>query len=710
MGSMKSLLAPRSIAVVGASQRGGRGASVVANLRSCGFSGNILPVNPRYEEVHGFKCYRGVAELPDGVDCVIAAVGADATCDALEAAHAKGIPAAVVLAAGFGEGGHGEARALRLKHLAAEGMCICGPNCFGYINVKDRVAAFSGPIAKPLRPGSVAIVSQSGGLGATAFTPLMADRQLGFACFVSCGNQLGATIEDFVDYFVDDPDVRVVAIVIEALKSPQKLAAAAQKALAQRKSLLLFQAGRSAAGQIMIRSHTGALAGNSEVLAAFLRRHGIVQARGFDEFVEAIEIFATAPRDLGLSDDIIVVSGSGGGAALSTDVLEETGLPLAQFEPQTKERLRAVQPDFGSVTNPLDGTGAMYDDPALMPKIFGALTAERRRPVIAASVSVRAGGNENMRRLASHIADAARISGRTFVAFQYSPLGGPLDSELIATLHGANVPILLGTTNAMRALRYLPIRRAYWARGAAPAQSPVRAKARLDFANAGFMAIREALLSYGVPVVDAALANSEDEAVALQRRFDAPVVLKAEVPGLLHKSDVGCVRLNCGALDVAEAYRAVIGNAHKAGFSSAASVLMQPMVGGIVEVYAGAIDDPLFGPAVCFGLGGVFVEIFNDVRTEMAPLSHDEALATIHAVKGARLLTGARGRLEGDVDALADLLVRLGQFALAHAGCFRAIDLNPVIVKQRGEGVIAVDIAIEPLQRETAHGAVHATS
>ena len=710
MNPMKSLLAPRAIAVVGASQRGGRGASVIANLRDCGFSGQILPVNPRYQEVHGFKCYPSIADLPEGVDCVLAAVGADATCDVLEEAHAKGIPAAVVLAAGFGEGGHGEARALRLKALTAKGMCICGPNCFGYINVKDRVAAFSGPIAKPLRPGSVAIVSQSGGLGATAFTPLMADRQLGFACFVSCGNQLGATIEDFVDYFVDDPDVQVVAIVIEALKNPQKLAATARKAHAQKKSLLLFQAGRSAAGQVMIRSHTGALAGNSEVLAAFLRRHGIVQVRGFDEFVEAIEIFATAPRDIDISDDVIVVSGSGGGAAISTDVLEEVGLPLAQFEPQTKERLRATQPDFGSVTNPLDGTGAMYDDPALMPKIFAALTSERRRPVIAASVSVRAGGNESMRRLASHIADAARSSGRTFAAFQYTPLGGPLNSELIATLHGAHVPILLGTTNAMRALRYLPIRRAYWARGAPPAGRPVQAKTTLDFASAGFMSIRQAMLAEDIPIIDAALANSEEEAVALQRRFDGPVALKAEVLGLLHKSDVGCVRLNCGAAEIAEAYRAVIGNARKAGFKAALTVLVQPMVGGVAEVYAGAIDDPLFGPAICFGLGGVFVEIFNDVRTEMAPLSREEALAMIHAVKGARLLMGARGRQEGDVDALADLLVRLGQFALAHAGHFRAIDLNPVIVKPRGEGVVAVDIAVEPPQQDARHVADRAAS
>ena len=220
----------------------------------------------------------------------------------------------------------------------------------------------------------------------------------------------------------------------------------------------------------------------------------------------------------------------------------------------------------------------------------------------------------------------------------------------------------------------------------------------------------ETLLDHGIPIVDAALASSEQEAIAVQRRLGVPVVVKAEVPGLLHKSDVGCVRLNCGAAEIGEAYRAVIGNARNAGFPSAATVLMQPMVGGIAEVYAGAIDDPLFGSAICFGLGGVFVEIFNDVRTEMAPLSHDEALAMVHAVKGAKLLTGARGRQVGDVEALADLLVRLGQFALAYAGRFRAIDLNPVIVKPRGEGVVAVDIAVEALQQDAAHVADNAAS
>jgi acetyltransferase len=709
--SLKPLLAPRSIAVVGASQRGGRGANVVANLRENGFAGAIYGVHPRFQEVQGFPCVASVGDLPAGVDCVVAAVGADATCEVLEQAHARGIPAAVVLAAGFGEGGIGEGRAQRLRALAAKGFCICGPNCFGLINVRDRVAAFSGPIAPPLRPGAVAIVSQSGGLGATVFTPLMAERQLGFAYFVSCGNQLGATIEDFVDYFVDDPDVAVVAIVIEALKNPQKLAAAAARANQQKKSLLLYQAGRSATGQVMIRSHTGALAGNNEVLAAFLRRCGVVQARSFDEFVEAIELFAIAPRDAEIADDVIVLSGSGGGAAVASDALEEAEVPLAQFEPATKERLRAIAPDFASITNPIDATGAMYDDAELLPQIFATLTAEARRPAIAASVTVRGGGNPSMRRLAGAIAHAARTSGRTFVAYQYSPLGGPLDAEMIGTLHGAQVPILLGTSNAMRTLRYLPMRRAYWGRAAtAPKPAVVEAQRAHDLVNADYMALQKALAASSIPVAEAILASSDAEAVAAYERLRVPVAIKAAAPGLTHKSDIGCVRLNCASVvEVLQAYRDVKENARRAGLKSAQAIV-QPMHTGVAEAYAGIIDDALFGPAVCFGLGGVFVEIFKDVRTEMAPLSHDDALAMIRSIKGSPTLFGARGRPKGDIEALADFLVRLGDFALAHAGRFAALDLNPVIVKPAGEGVVAVDIALEAKPAAAGRGSVAAPS
>jgi acetyltransferase len=695
MTSMSSLLDPKAVAVVGASQRQSRGTSVLLNLVEAGFKGEVFAVNPRYEEVHGRKCFPSVSALPASVDCLAVAVAADAACGLLEEAYAHGIPAAVVMAAGFGEGGHGQARAARLQSLADRGMRICGPNCFGLINLAAKTALYSGPIPRPLRPGPVALVSQSGGLGATVFSPLMGDRTLGFKYFVSCGNQIGATIEDYVEYFLADADVEVIAIVVEALKHPRRLLPLAQAAHSQRKSVLLFQAGRSNAGQVLAQSHTGALAGNAEILAAFLQRCGIVQVESLDELAETIELYAIAPRDEALGDAAIIVSGSGGGAAVAADVLDAAGMPLAPLTAETKERVRAILPDFGSVTNPIDGTGAIYDNPALLPKIFDAVLTEPGRPVIAASVSARPVGNEAMRRLAATYADVAHASGRTLVAYQYSPLGGPLDPDIIKMLHDVRIPFLLGTANAMKVLKYLPQRRRYWERAASRVGDD-RIASPSDADLSDFLAARTALLASGVPVVAAELAGSEDDAIALFRRFGIAVAIKAEAPGPLHKSELDCVRLNCASeREVGEAYRAVVGNARKAGFADA-QALLQPMEKGVVEAYAGIIDDPLYGPAICFGLGGIFIEILKDTAFEMAPLTHDDALAMIHRTKGVKLLMGARGRPRGDVEAPAELLVRLGDFAVANSGRFRALDLNPIIVKRAGEGVVAVDIAVEP--------------
>jgi acyl-CoA synthetase (NDP forming) len=707
MDAMRSLLDPKAIAVVGASERRGLGTSVVANLRDCGFAGEILAVNPRYREVLGYRCFPSVSELPPAVECLVVAVAADAACDVLDEAHARGIRAAIVLAAGFGEGGHGQARAARLKALADQGMRICGPNCFGLVNVKTGLAAYSGPLSRPLRPGPVAIVSQSGGLGANVFAPLMTDRALGFSHFVSCGNQIGTTIEDYVEYLVDDPDVTVIAAVIEQLKNPRKLQRVARVAHARRKTLVFFQAGRSAAGQVMVQSHTGALAGNAEIVAAYLRRCGVIQVEHYDEFVETVELFAVAPRDETIGSDIVVISGSGGGAAIAADAINDAGASLAPLHADTRERIAAVLPEFGSITNPIDGTGSIYDDPTLLPKIVDAILADPGRPVLAASVAAKPVGSEIMRRFAQTFAAAARASGRTVVAYQYSPLGGPLDPEIIATLHSAQVPFLLGIANAMAALKHLPIRRDHWARAAKedPAGRAKLAGASLGTAGDGswdFLDARDALVASGVVVVEAARAHGEDDAVAALRRFGGAVAVKAEAPGLLHKSDLGCVRLNCATeQEVREAYRVVTQNARKAGFGGGA--LIQPMVAGVAEAYAGIIDDPLFGPAICFGLGGVFVEILKDTTTEMAPLTRQDALAMIRRIKAVAVLEGARGRPRADIDALADLLVGLGRFALANSGRFRALDLNPIIVG--ASGAVAVDIAIEPLAREVANAA-----
>jgi acetate---CoA ligase (ADP-forming) len=687
------LLNPKSIAVVGASPNRGRAKLVLENLRSAQYAGEVFAINPRYEDVLGYKCYPSIASLPEPADCVVALVGADAACDVLEQALKRGTKAAVVPSAGFGEGGHGSDRAVRLQKLAAEGMCICGPNCFGMISVKSGAAMYSGPISFPLLRGPVAIVSQSGGLGHNAFMPLMNHRRLGFSHVISCGNATATSVEDYIRYFVDDPDVEVIGAVVESLVKPELLFEAGQRARALRKTIVMFQPGRSAAGQATVHSHTGALVRDSKILSAHLHRAAIVQVESYETFVETVMLFALAPKDDKLGDDVIVVSGSGGGAAVAADALDAAGVRLAPLAPQTVEKVNAALPEFGSVNNPLDGTGSIYDDPAMLPKLMDAILSNPGNSAIACAVNA-SSKTPQMLSFAGIFADVARTSGRTVVAYQPSPLGGELESKLVETLNAGGVPLLLGIGDGMRALRYLQVRREFWKRDTALPPGPPRSGTTLPLSGA-FMSMQKLLTAAGVPVVATEHVTSDKDAVAAARMLGMPVVVKAEAPDLLHKSDIGCVQLGCASdQQVADAYSHVVANAAKAGFGKAGA-LVQSMTSGVVEAYAGAICDPTFGPAIVFGLGGIFIEVLKDTVVEMAPLTHGDALRMIAAIKGAPLLHGARGRPPADVEALAALLVGLGRFAAENAGRFAALDLNPIIVKAKGEGAVVVDIALE---------------
>jgi acetyltransferase len=693
MSALQALLDPKAIAVVGASPRPGPGARVIANLRDAGFKGGIFAVNPRYPDVLGYPCVPSIADLPEEIDCLVVAVAAETACSVLEEGQARGIPAAVVLSAGFGEGGQTDARAQRVRAVADRRMAICGPNCFGIINVRSGAACFSGVAPKAMTPGGVALISQSGSLGNFVFGPLVRDRKIGFSHFISCGNQIGTTIEDYVDHLVDDPDVTVIACIIEALKKPDLLLRAARRAHAQRKSMVFFHVGASAAGQAMTRSHTGALAGDTEILRAFLRRCGIVRAESYDQFVETIALFANAPFDPAIGEEVVLVSGSGGSAAVAVDCLDAAGAKLATLDAATGAKLRTILPEFASPTNPIDATGVVYDDPALLPALFEAILAQPGRPIIGATVNVAA--VDRLRRIAGAIADAARASGRTIIAYQSSPLG-PMDDEIVRTLHGAKVPLLLGIQNAMGAITQLKHRRDFAAQAASRADGAQAAAARgtAEPMPQDFLSAREALVTAGIPVAEAVLAASAADAVAAMRRFGRPVALKVEADGLLHKSDLGCVKLNCATEDeVVAGYEAVTVNARAARVAPT-GVLVQPMMAGVVECFAGIVDDPLYGPAIVFGLGGIFVELLRETVTEMASITMDDAMRMIRSVKGAQVLTGARGRAAGDVQALAQCLVNLSRFAAANAGRFRALDLNPIIVMP--SGVVAVDIAIEP--------------
>ena len=478
MAGLSSLLDPKSIAVVGASPTRNRSKSLLQNLRKADFKGQVFGVNPRYTDVLGYRCFPTIESLPSVVDCVVVLVGADAAIEALEQAFAKGTRAAVVPSAGFGEGGHGEDRIARLHRLGVGGMHLCGPNCFGLLNTKSGATMYSGAISFPLRPGPVAIVSQSGGLCHNAFSPLMNHRGLGFNYVISCGNASITTVEDYVSHFVDDPEIEMIAGIIESLIKPELLFDAAQRARAQKKSILFYQPGRSDVGRATVRSHTGAMVRDSEVLAAFLRRCGIVQIDSYDTFVESIELFAHVPRDDKLARQLIVVSGSGGGAAVAADALEAAEVTLAPLATATVERISAALPDFGTVNNPLDGTGAIYDNPEVLPALMEAVLANPGNSAIACAISAGT-ASELALRIASVFANAAKTSGRTVLAYQPNPLGAPLKPEIVSTLSDGRVPLLLGISEAMRSIKGLFMRQEYWSRPSPTWPSPKQQRHRI---------------------------------------------------------------------------------------------------------------------------------------------------------------------------------------------------------------------------------------
>jgi acetate---CoA ligase (ADP-forming) len=699
-GIVQSLMNPKSIAVVGASQRMSRGTLVLLNLRKAGFGGAAYGINPRYDEVEGFPCYPSVRDVPDEVDCVVAAIPAAGVPDALEEAYSAGVRAAVVLSSGFGEGGHADdERVARLRDLAAGGMAICGPNCYGLLNLHTGAAPWSGRVAEPLAKGNVGLVSQSGGFSNVIADPLMEDRGVGFSYLVSCGNQIGTTVEDYLEYLVEDEQTKVVAAFVEGVRQPDKLVTVAARARELGKPIIVLKSGRSEVGKQAARSHTGSLSGSTEILDSLLRRHGYVVVGEIDQMIETIALFSVLDIERPISRDLIVITGSGGEGSHAADAAEDAGIGFAQLDEGLKQRLAAALPDFGAASNPIDGTGAMFENPDLFPSLFDAVLADNRNDLIAVNLGARKPKEEwaPMRSFAKTVAAASAGTGKVVVTYGTSALGTD-DRLLVDTVHQAGIPFLAGSQRAMRAIASLYEYQQHRARAVEEHGPRPEVPVRTDLPGGvlPFLTARELLTPYGIPVVDTELATTADEAVAAAERLGYPVVLKIEAAGLTHKSDAGGVVLGCrdGAA-VRDAYDRIVANVREAGYFQHDGVLVQPMPGFVAETFAGVTVDPILGPAVVFGLGGVFVEIIRDTVTATVPLSLSQARDMVLGIRGGQILRGARGREPADVEAVAELLVGLGHFADAYRDRLVSVDVNPVMVRTAGSGAVAVDLLVE---------------
>lgn len=699
---LEPLLNPKVIGIVGASQRRSRGTRVMDNLRSTDFDGTIYPINPKYDEIGGLPAYPSAADTPETIDTLVVAIPGQHVPATLSTARAAGTRAAVVLSSGFREAGpEGLRRHEELEALARDGMPICGPNCYGVLNLSTRAAAFSGALPDPLRSGRLAVISQSGGFTNLIANPLIEDRGLGFKYMISCGNQIGAKIEDYIAYLLDDDDVEVIGCFVEGLHSAARVLEQGRAAADKGKSIVMYKGGRSQAAREGVASHTGSIAGSGEVVEALLRKAGIIQARSLDELVETLALLGVCKRSWQIGRRVVVVTGSGGESSHVADAADDAGILLPPVDANSAAALTEVLPDFGNVRNPIDGTGAMFEDESVFPGCMDVAARDGNADLVAVNFGARPprGDHAPMRKFAKDIA-AMDDDLRARVVAYTATSGGELDSQLIETLTEAGVPLVLGSATAMNVIAKVAARNE--ARAAREADEagvdaatdvawPETAE-DLDVENAWSL-----LKGYGLPVVELRRACTAAEAVAAADEIGYPVALKIATFEVSHKSDIGGVELAlAGPDDVAAAYERIVKSVTPhIGEDDARGVVVQAMAGEGIELLAGVVRDAALGPAVVVASGGLLVEVLDDAAVALPPVSHGEARRLLEGLRGSAVMRGVRGGKAADVDAAAAAIVALGRLAADLPAYVQAVDLNPVIVHREGSGASCVDVWVE---------------
>ena len=707
------LMNPRSVAIVGASQRADalpnrepRGNRVIRNLKNFGYPGRIVAINPKYSEVMDCPCYPDIGAIPEPVDCVVLAVPNRHVPDLLESAADAGTRAAVVFSAGFAEiGAQGKARQARLEALSRErGFLICGPNCYGVLNVYGKATLFASTIPPGFLAGPVALVSQSGGLSTTIANALMLNRHVGLSHIISCGNQSGATFEEYFNYFVEDENTRVIAAFVEGFKQPDKLLAVAQKAAARGKPLIILKGGRSEVSKRAAATHSGSLAGAAEVIDAAFRQCGIISVRSLNELIDAVSVFScdSFVKHYHGGRRIGVLSGSGGECTLVSDAAANVGLEVPELTETTKSQLQESVADFGNMNNPLDGTGAMYDDEKIFPRLLQALIDDANIDVVTINLEANDPRPKELKsgnRFCAAIEKAAASSDKPIAAFS-SVVGGPVDPEMLIPLREVGVPLMEGAECATSTIRHLAEyyefqenRLANTDKDTAVPAPHAKLPAGILPAQAAFHLFEE----FGIPVVPTVLTQNADEAAAAAERMGFPVALKIESTEITHKSDVGGVALKlANSGEVRAAYERILTEViRRAPAAKIDGVVVQRMASEGIEMILGVKRDPLFGPVVLCGFGGLLVELLKDVAIGIPPISREQALDMIKRLRGFPIFTGVRGKPAADVEALCDSIVGVSRLAVTLGDQLVGLDINPLIVLPKGQGVIAVDAVVE---------------
>ncbi len=695
---LERLLKPSSIAVYGASENRGPGRRILEMLDLLGYDGAVYPINPKYETVLGKRCYRDLEEVPEGIDAIVFCVNHRLVVEPFKAAAARGYGGAVVLDGGFAEvGEEGRGRQEELEAAArGAGMAVCGPNCMGVLSPRHRTSLYTSNLLHPEKlPGNVAIVTQSGSIAIGLLTDC---RRFGFSHVVSTGNEAVTTTAEFIEHLADDPDTRVIATFTETIRDPERYVAALDKAADRGKPVVVLKVGRNARTRRAIASHTGGLAGEARVFSEILKRHRAIEVGDMDELTEVLACAQGARWPTGRK--LGVLTASGGQAELILDVAGTAGLSLL---PLSEGGLREARRVIGSITgdgNPLDAWG----DGNFDVNIPHGLKVLEDEPDVDSIVMVSDSRDDSPMvptQYTQYLADTARRTAKPCYFMNTRP--GLFRQEFADALRAAGIPTIGGARQGLGAVDRL----ARWSMpGFDPLPEPAAAarvaawlgngkprRSRINEVDA-----KKLLDGAGVPVVPERTATSRGEAVDAARGIGFPVALKVASDDIPHKSDQGLVATGLAdEATVAAAFDDMESRLERVSPPPSDAVfVVQAMVRDAVELFMGVSRDPDFGLVLAFGVGGVLVEILDDVALRPLPLRDGDANAMIAETRGRRLLGAVRGRAARDVQAVRECLTALGNFAWAERDSIAEIDLNPVMALPRGQGCIVVDALIIP--------------
>jgi acetyltransferase len=696
MTSIHKMLNPRSIAIVGATPRMQYGGRFLAAALKAQDRVRVYAVNPRYDEIMGVKSYQSVRDLPEAPDVVGIVVPYGQVLDVLQESHHKGVGAAIVISAGFAERDADDRRDLQGELGAfarTSGMRISGPNCLGLANVKRDIWATSSSRGASGLTGPIGLVCQS---GATAFGPFLVravENGIGFSYIISTGNEADLDFADFARYLLDDPDTRVIAGFVEGFKSAEKFLEVAKLAAEQGKPIVLIKIGRSELGARAARSHTAALTGMDARYDAIFAQYGVVRVQDYDELLEVSQLLAHTPKPS--VPGIAVVSHSGGISSLTADMCGEVGLDLPPLGGKARDGIDAILKGFGWPANPADVTG--FANSESFPEIMEHIIND---PQMGTLVVASAGAD-------SQAQQVIRQRDRTDKGVVFLWTGSRGDKAGLAQLKSAQIPVFYTPDKLARGLQsrlaYHTWRERRLADGFAtvPPITAAQQQAISEALGMGRATLSEfeskrLVAAWGVNSARERRVTSPEAAVEAARQLGLPVALKIDSPDILHKTDAGVVQLNVAdAAQVRATYAEVMASAKTYDPKAVITgVTVQEMVEQGVEVIVGVSYDQQLGPMLLFGIGGVMVEVYNDVALRRCPITCAEAQAMIAEVKGARLLQGFRGRPAADVGALAEMLVRVSHLAMHLEGRLAELDVNPLIVLPAGQGVKAVDALI----------------